>query len=390
MKIALVHKRFDLRGGVERVLYKTAEGLRDRGHEVHLFCGRFSIPPPTGVFGHRVPSFHWPRTLRVVSFALAAPRMVERHGCDLLLSFDRVVRQDIFRSGGGPHQSFIKKMIAQSSIWRRIWYTISPYHRCALAIERIQVSPTGHRKIIAISQQGKREFIEEYGVAGHNLTIIYNGVDVERFHPRNRERYAHKIRESLAIPPESRIVLFVGTGFRRKGLDRLLSLWTGQEAPDAHLVIVGNDAKLAYYRNIWGRSRIHFAGAQSRVEEFYGAADLLVLPSVQEAFGNVVLEALASGLPVVTCAAVGAAESLEDELRGGIVADSDGREGLRKKIDWGLDRERWTALSQLARRVAEKYSWENYFIRLEEQFEALNEPAAALAQSAHDPGPRGP
>ena len=377
MKIALVHKRFDLRGGVERVLYRTAEGLRDRGHEVHLFCGKFSIPPPPGVAGHRVPSFQWPRTARVLSFAVAAPKIVERYGCDVSLSFDRILRQDIFRSGGGPHRSFIKKMIAESSIWRRLWYAISPYHRCALAIERRQVAPTGHRKIIAISQQGKREFIEEYGVAEHNLAVIYNGVDVERFHPRNRERYAHKIRERLAIPAECPIVLFVGTGFRRKGVDRLLSLWSEREAPNAHLVIVGNDAKLGYYRNVWGRSRIHFVGAQSRVEEFYGAADLLVLPSVQEAFGNVVLEGLASGLPVVTCAAVGAAESLEGELRGGIVADATGRDGLRKKIDWGLDRERWPALSQLARRVAEKYSWENYFARLEQQFDEVNEPGGS-------------
>ena len=65
-----------------------------------------------------------PRTARILSFAVAAPRAVERYGCDIMLSFDRVLRQDIFRSGGGPHRSFIKKMTAQSSMLRRIWYAI--------------------------------------------------------------------------------------------------------------------------------------------------------------------------------------------------------------------------------------------------------------------------
>jgi hypothetical protein len=96
-------------GSTERVLYRTAEGLRDRGHEVHLFCGKFSIPPPAGVFGHRVPSLRWPRTARLLSFAIAAPKMVEGYGCDVLLSFDRILRQDIFRSGGGSSPVFCQK-----------------------------------------------------------------------------------------------------------------------------------------------------------------------------------------------------------------------------------------------------------------------------------------
>lgn len=370
MKIALVHKRFDLRGGTERVLHRTAEGLRDRGHEVHLFCGKFSIEPPAGTFAHRVPSFGWPRTARVLSFAVAAPKMVQRSGCDVSLSFDRILKQDVFRSGGGPHLSFIKKMTAEAPLWRRAWYAISPYHRCALAIEKRQVAADGHRKIIAISRAGKREFIEEYGLPEEDITIIYNGVDVQRFHPRNRAQYGRKTRASLAVPESSQVVLFVGTGFRRKGLSRLLRLWTEADAPQACLVIVGNDAKLAYYRKTWNHSRIRFAGPQPQVEEFYAAADLLVLPSVQEAYGNVVLEALASGLPVVTCAAVGAAESLHGELRQGIVTDPDSARELKEKIEWGLDRERWPALSRAAREAAEKRSWENYLDRLEQQ---LNE-----------------
>lgn len=106
MKIALAHKRLDLRGGTERVFYRTAEGLKDRGHEVHLFCGEFRIPPPQGTTGHRVLYFPWPRTARLLTFALLAPRLIARYHCDVVVSFDRMVKQDLFRSGGGAPQSF--------------------------------------------------------------------------------------------------------------------------------------------------------------------------------------------------------------------------------------------------------------------------------------------
>jgi len=389
VKIALVHKRLEFRGGTEQVLYRTAVGLRDRGHEVHLFCGEFIIPPPEGVFKHRVSSFRWPRTARLLSFAVAAPRAVERYGCDVLLSFDRILRQDIFRSGGGPHRSFIKKMTAQSSMLRRLWYIISPYHRCALAVEKRQVASSGHNKIIAISMAGKREFIEEYEVPEEDIAIIYNGVDVERFHPQNRARYGNKTREKLGIPATADIVLFVGSGFRRKGADRLLQAWTEEGAPDAYLVIVGNDVKLSRYRKIWNHSRIRFAGPQSRVEEFYAAADVLVLPSVQEAFGNVVLEALASGVPVVICSAVGAAESLRGELCGGIVDDREGLEGLKTKIRWALDRERRPILSQIAREVAEGHSWDSYLDQLEQQFAEMISRQTKLGIKRQSPGVSG-
>ena len=143
MKIALAHRQLELKGGTERVLYRTAEGLRDRGHEVHLFCGAFRIPPPPGVAAHRVPCLHWPRTLRLLSFAFWAPKVMARFQCDVVMSFTRMVKQDIFRSGGGPHRAFIDKMMRSSGILRRLWYRLSPYHRCVLAIERRQLSSEG-------------------------------------------------------------------------------------------------------------------------------------------------------------------------------------------------------------------------------------------------------
>jgi UDP-glucose:(heptosyl)LPS alpha-1,3-glucosyltransferase len=366
MKIALAHKRLELRGGTERVLYRTAEGLRDRGHEVHLFCQEFRIPPPPGVEGHRVPGLVRPRTARLLTFGLLAPRVIAKQKCDVVMSFDRIVSQDVFRSGGGPHKMFLEKMAKHAGAWRKLWYRFSPYHRLALGIEKYQLGFGGSGKIIAVCEQVKQEIIDAYSVPDEKIVVIHNGVDHTRFHPRRRLDGGKSVRLRLGIPAHSRVILFVGTGFRRKGLDRLLGLWDRGEFPGVYLLVVGNDAKLAEYRNRWGMSKgVIFAGAQADVEDYYAAADLLVLPSIQEAFGNAVLEALASGLPVITVPGVGAMDKVDGDLKGGILDDPQDSRELKQKILHMLDPIRWRSLSQKARQTAEKYTWAAYFDNLE-------------------------
>ena len=114
-----------------------------------------------------------------------------------------------------------------------------------------------------------------------------------------------------------------------------------------------------------GKGKIIFAGRQDDVENYYGAADLLILPALQEAFGNVVLEALASGLPVLTSKMVGAVDLLEGELKEGILANPDDAREIETKVLWLLDPGRWPFLSEQARRLGERYSWKNHFQQLE-------------------------
>ena len=366
MKIALAHKRWDLRGGTERVFLQTAIGLRDRGHEVHLFCLKFCTPVPEGVHIHRVPGFCWPRTARLLSFGLIAPKYIARLGCDVTMSFDRIVKQDLFRSGGGAHKIFLAKMQGHSGRLKSLWYKLSPYHRLALAIEKRQLSPAGSWKIIAVCEQTRREMIQAYGIAESRIEVIHNGVDQKRFHPARRPQSIKRIRGQFGIPADGRIVLFVGTGFRRKGLDRLLRLWQHDAPPNCYLLVVGKDAQLASYRKAWRETpQVIFAGPRTDVEEFYAGADLLALPSVQEAFGNVVLEGLASGLPVLTVAGVGALDKAGQALREGVLKDPDDIGEIRAKIMRLTNPLRWPSLSRQARAVAEKYSWEGYLDRVE-------------------------
>jgi UDP-glucose:(heptosyl)LPS alpha-1,3-glucosyltransferase len=368
MKIALAHKRLSLDGGTERDFFRVAEGLRNRGHDVHLFCSAYDISAPEGTYAHWIPVLALGRTARVLSFALLAPRMIRTHRCDVVVSFGRMVRQDVLRSGGGSHFVFLQKMKQGEGVCRRLWHQWSLYHRSVLAVERRQYSARGYKKILAVSREVKREIMTAYHVPDEKIAVIYNGVDHERFHPRNRAEAREKTRKKWDIPVEAPLVLFVGNGFQRKGIERLLKIWECGYLNGIFLLVVGEDAQMSRYRSRLEKragNRVIFAGSQRNIHEYYGAADLLALPAFQEAFGNVVLEALASGLPVIVSETVGAAELLTGELTEGILASPDNPLDIEKTILSLLQTNRWPRLSEQARKLGEKYSWDNHFRELE-------------------------
>ena len=181
MKIALVHKRLDLNGGTERDLYLTAEGLRDLGHEVHLFCSEFAVEAPAGVGAHRVPVVPFGRTARLWSFALGGSRLAAAEHCDVIVGFGRILKQDVLRCGGGSHRYFLKQLGAEGGWRRRAWQKLSIYHQSVLAIERRQYRVDGFKEIIAVSGKVKNDLMRTYSIPEHRIRVIYNGVDPIRF-----------------------------------------------------------------------------------------------------------------------------------------------------------------------------------------------------------------
>jgi UDP-glucose:(heptosyl)LPS alpha-1,3-glucosyltransferase len=368
MKIALAHKTLDKRGGTELDFYRTASGLRDLGHEVHLFCSEFAIDPPAGTYAHLIPIVPLGRTARLWSFAKIAPTIMRPYSCDVVVSFGRMICQDVLRSGGGSHRAFLQKFGKEGGLRRRIWHHLSPYHQSLLALERRQFQPGHYKRVLAVSEEVKRELLATYAVREDRITVIHNGVDEKRFHFSLRDKFRTLIRKQWHIPLDAPTVLFVGSGFRRKGLDRLMKAWNSPQMKDAYLVVVGDDAQRARYQALAAEranGKIIFVGRRDDVESYYGAADLLALPAVQEAFGNVVLEALATGLPTVVSQVVGASEILKGKLADGIVVHPEDPKELVDKLLAMLEGGRHPTFALEARELAEAYSWSNHFSKLE-------------------------
>jgi glycosyltransferase involved in cell wall biosynthesis len=146
-----------------------------------------------------------------------------------------------------------------------------------------------------------------------------NGVDVERFSPGSSD-----IRNRLNIPKEAKVVGFVGRLTRDKGIPELVEAFDTilKQEPEAHLLLVGwfdaaEDALGAWTRaRIESHPRIHCTGFVADTAPYYRAMDLMVLPSWREGFPNAVLEAAATGLPVITTECTGSRDSVVPEVTG--------------------------------------------------------------------------
>jgi UDP-glucose:(heptosyl)LPS alpha-1,3-glucosyltransferase len=366
MRIALMHRRLT-GGGTEADLRRMASGLAARGHDVHVFCTRPREIPP-GVTARRVRIVRGGRLLRLLSFAVAAPRAVARESWDVIVGFGRTPRQDIVRVGGGTHRSYLARMEAAGQ--RR--HVRGPYHRAILWLEHRMFSAAGHRRVLAVSQLAANEVEHDYQVPASHLAVVYNGVDGERFNPGRRPELGPELRRALGIDPDALLCAAIGSGFARKGFDLLLALWRRSPPCGATLVLVGDDERLVS----WQREvvepplagRVVVTGPRRDVEAVLAATDVVCVPSRQEAFGNVVLEACAAGVPVVTSRRAGAAELLDGPLGTLVVDDPEDLNALAAALERALGPER-AALGAAARRLAEALPWDLHLDRLEALFE---------------------
>jgi UDP-glucose:(heptosyl)LPS alpha-1,3-glucosyltransferase len=361
MRIALISRRFDTAGGgTERDLLLTAQILAGAGHQVTVYA--HEVRSHAGdITVKRVPALYLGRALKLLSFGLRAAKVARREGADLVLSFARAVNADILRAGGGAHASYVHAARTWRTPAASAAMRISPYHRVQIALERASFRSQHLQCGIAVSELVRRDLMKTFALPPSKVFTVYNGVDLERFIPNVDELWRSKLRDEFGIPRESSAVAFVGNGFARKGLRFLLEAWPLVDS-SACLVIAGADRAAAAYRRratqLGIGDRVIFIGAQADVKRLFAAVDALALPSLFEPFGNVVMEAMAAGLPALCSKQTGAAELLPHELHELVVEDPTDIDELSCRVTT-LFRLRGHA-SKLVRKTAEQFTWERY------------------------------
>jgi len=359
VKLALICRPLTFHGGVETATAGLSRELVRRGHAIDfLTTGEGDTVPGTTV--RRLPVVRQPSVIRVLSFALAARRITTDGSYDIVQSHERVLHQDIYRAGEGSHQAYLSAMGRRAGL--------NPHHRLMCALERRVFQLRSARHIVAISRGGKEEIQSLYGTPPQRLSLIYNGVDLHRFHPDHRARLRGATRGSLGVDDETWMVLFVGSGFERKGLGALLQGFGLLRDSRARLVVAGRGDVRAYraLAATFGiGDRVIWIAPRRDVERLYAAADIVALPALYEPFGNVHLEALASGVPVLSSARAGGSEAIVSGQNGWVVAAPTGdriREGLEALRDDDVAR-----LAKAARESAEPFT----YAAQADQFETL-------------------
>jgi UDP-glucose:(heptosyl)LPS alpha-1,3-glucosyltransferase len=219
-------------------------------------------------------------------------------------------------------------------------------------------------------------------VPENKIEVVYNGVDLETYHPRNRDLFRESQRSEMGISKEGWIVLFLGSGFRRKGLDGLIDAFgrVAAEIPDAILLVAGKD-RFGKYRNavrkLGVEKRVRFLGPTQKAKELYAASDLFALPTLYDPFSNACLEAMATGIPVLTSCQNGASELIADGKCGLLVPEATDSAAIAEKIRsfyHAPDRGLWGAG---ARGASEKFSIERAVNRILDIYAEFNAPGNA-------------
>lgn len=360
MKIAVIRKKFVLYGGAEQFADGYIHQLAESGHEVHIFSNKWTPSRHNNIHHHLVAALNLNAFFRTLSFARNVAKKIRGQHFDIIQSHEKTWLQDVYRAGDGCHIKWLRQRGMNFSLLKNLFVYLNPFHQLILKLEKNIFESEKCKKIIAISQMVKEDILENYQCPPEKISVVYNGADLKRFHPNNKKSYRNLIRKQLGIPETSILILFVGSGFERKGLQFLLQSTEHLENKDWRLLIMGkgNFKKFMRYAPKNNTDYIIAKEPDPEIEKYYGAADIFILPSIYEPFGNANLEALATGLPVITTKYCGASNIIQTKKNGLVVDDPFNPVEIAEKINCLFDPSFRETMGNNARKLAEKFPLE--------------------------------
>jgi len=284
-KLYLVREKSTKFGGAEVYLSRLSKVLSNNGIEHKIL---------NSVFPRILPSW-----LRIILFNLQACLMKKEK---FYFSLERIVCPDVYRAGDGVHKIFL-------SIENKSKFNL--LHPVYLFLERRCFNNAKH--IIANSQMVKNEIIKVYGVDRHKIDIVYNGIQPKEV---DYAQSYQKLSNEFDLQSDTPIILYVGSGFKRKGVEEFLGI-ISKMTTKCQAFILGKEKKIYYYeqlaKDLGVYNKVVFTGPRTDVVDFYTISDIFLFPTHYEPFSNVVLEAMNFGNAVFTTKQNGAHEILSEK-----------------------------------------------------------------------------
>ena len=218
-------------------------------------------------------------------------------------SLERTLLSDIYRAGDGVHKKFL-------SIQKKS--KLNLLHPIYLFLEK-QIFMRS-KYIIANSQMVKDEIVNMYDINPNKIKLVYNGYDRCEYNPGKSFEI---ISEEFNLDKNDSVILFVGSGFKRKGVEEFLYIVSRLKTRKIKAFVVGKEKNIRYYQKLANdlkvADRVIFTGPRNNIVDFYVISDVFLFPAHYEPFGNVILEAMNYDNAVFTTKFCGASELLNDE-----------------------------------------------------------------------------
>lgn len=219
-------------------------------------------------------------------------------------SLERITCPDLYRAGDGVHRVFL-------SIENKSKFNL--LHPVYLYLE--QKCFNNAKSIIANSKMVKTQIIDTYHINPNKIKVIYNGIEFKKI---NFQKSFFKLSKEFSIIKNQPIILFVGSGFKRKGVEEFLKIIADLKTKDIKAFVIGKESNISYYKSLSEKLKINnkvfFTGPRTDVDDFYTISDVFLFPTHYDPFSNVVLEAMNFENVVFTTCNNGACEILEDDF----------------------------------------------------------------------------
>ncbi len=367
LKIAIVLDKFLPSRGGERYFSFLCTELAKRGHEVHVFATEAEQTTGLPYLIHKIPVWKYPRWLRTLSLWRAGGRALGGRHFDIVHGVAQCRGVTVLNPHGGVERAYLRQEFA--SIGNPVYYVykllkryLSLRHYLEIHLQRRLYADGGVRHVIAISEMVKADILTYYAYPRERISVVFNSVDLDRFHPRMRRIYRMEKRTGLGVGENAILLLFAGNNFRLKGLVTLLNalaLLTRQfPSLDFRLLVAGR-GRPQRYRGMMNKlglsNRVTFTGPLSSMEQYYAAADIYVHPTFYDSCSLTVLEALAAGLPAVTTRFNGAAQVITSQEGGKVINDPADAHELAAAIAFYVDPAKRAAARTVARKWMEHY-----------------------------------
>src|SRR5437667_10291826 len=271
LSIVLVRRGYSPTGGAEAYLRRLADGIIKAGHDLQLI-GTDDWHQDQWSFGSKKRL----SAKSAIGFADELEQIQPQLRCDVLFSFERVWRCDVYRAGDGVHQAWLARRRKFEIPLKQFVRAVSRKHRDLLRLEESLLAARKAGRVIVASQMVRNEITEVYGYPADKIDLVRNGVPLDRF--RFNPELRDKSRTDLKLKPDEPCLLFAGSGWERKGLLFAMKAMALCRNRQMRLLVAGRGKTQRYYKS----KHVQFLGEVVNLVPVYAAADIFILPTIYD------------------------------------------------------------------------------------------------------------
>jgi UDP-glucose:(heptosyl)LPS alpha-1,3-glucosyltransferase len=318
MRLAFCLFKYFPYGGLQRDFLRIARACLARGHRVEVYTLQWIAEVPQDLVIHILKTQGLQNHKRRENFVKQLQAALKLEKYDLIVGFNKMPGLDVYYAADTCYQAKARKQ-------HGFLYRLTRRYRATLAFEQAVFDARAQTKILLIAPREQQEFMRYYATSPERFHLLLPGISQDRIQAANATSERASTRAAHQLNDDDFLLLMVGSGFKTKGLDRALQAVSA--LPSAilkrtHLFVIGADNEKPFLRlaaRLGIQKHIHFLGGREDVPRYYLAADLLLHPAYNENTGTVLLEAMASGLPVLTTDVCGYAHYVKSAGGGAVL-----------------------------------------------------------------------